>query len=193
MTRVRSSVLRRMQDTNFDRLLGADHFLHQDEAIEYLFYNILDSAVCIYESDVRVFAECQNLPRPNYAIEIPLIPTDVATVGIPEVVSTDLWEELRSATPPRVIDVREPREYQQGHVPQAQLISLPTLLTTDMSFPKEGRTILVCRSGRRSLRAAYKLRNEGYQNIAVLQGGILSWRAANLLEAIEHHEYTSHG
>lgn len=192
MTRVRAPVLQRMQDTQFDKLLGWDHFLHKDEAIEYLFYNVLDSAVCIYESDVRVFAECQNLPRPDYPLEIPLLPTHTVSEQILEVAPAQLWEELRSTTPPRVIDVREPREYRQGHVPQAQLISLPTLLTMDAPFPKDQRTILVCRSGRRSLRAAYKLQNDGYQNIAVLQGGLLAWRAAHLLEAIEDHDNGSH-
>lgn len=185
MTRVRSTVLRLMQDTHFDELLGADHFLHKDEAIEYLFHHVLDSAICIYESDVRVFAECQNLPRPDYPVEISLTPSPLALEETPEVTPAQLWEELRGGTPPRVIDVREPREFQRGHVPQAQLIPLPSLLTSDAPFPPDGRTVLVCRSGRRSLRAAHKLRMDGYQNLAVLQGGLLAWRAENYLEAIE--------
>lgn len=187
LTRVRLAVLHRMRETEFDKLLGADHFLHKDEAIEHLFYNILDSASCIYECDVRVFAECQNLPRPDYPIDIPLLPVSTEHEEISEIDPSELWDELHSATPPQVIDVREPREFQQGHVPEAHLFSLPKLLTTDEPFPKEQRIVLVCRSGRRSLRAAYKLQKDGYQNIAVLQGGLLAWRAALKLEAIEEH------
>ncbi len=192
LTRVRSSVLRRMRDTEFDKLLGEDHFLPKDTAIEYIFYNVLDSAICIYESDVRVFAECQNLPRPDYPIEIPLTPTPIADEEIPEVTAKELWADLRSAEPPQVVDVREPREYQQGHIPQARLISLPTLLAEDRPFAQDEHTVLVCRSGRRSLRAAAKLRRDGYQNVAVLQGGIVAWQSANLLEAIEYHDNAPH-
>ncbi len=61
-----------MQATGFSRYLGADNFLREDDAIEHLFNKVLDPAICIYESGVRVFRECQNLPRPDYAIQIPL-------------------------------------------------------------------------------------------------------------------------
>lgn len=195
VTRVRTSVMRRMRDTEFDKLLGADHFLHKDHAIEYLFYNVLDSAICIYESDVRVFAECQNLPRPDYSIEIPLMPTNSMASNrnreVKEITPEALWKAMRSPKPPQVIDVREPREFQQGHVPHAQLISLPTILAEDFPFVDKP-TVLVCRSGRRSLRAAIKLQRDGYQNLSILQGGLAAWQAANLLEAIEYHDNAPH-
>ena len=47
------------------------------------------------------------------------------------------------------------------------------------------RLVLVCRSGRRSMRAAELLQAKGYTNVLILQGGMLAWEAAGLLEAME--------
>ncbi|HBY98386.1 MAG TPA: sulfate transporter [Chloroflexi bacterium] len=185
LTRVRAPVLRLMKATGFYDTLGADHFLNEDEAIEYLFYKVLDPAICIYESDVRVFRECQNLPRPDHAVEI-LVPTDIPIRGVPDVSPRDLWQQLHSDRPPRVIDVREPREFKQGHIPHAQLVPLPTLLSEKLELARDGTVVFVCRGGRRSTRAAAIARDQGYENVAVLQGGMLAWEAAGLLKAIDY-------
>jgi SulP family sulfate permease len=183
LTRVRGPVRKFMNAIGFSRYLGADHFLQPDAALEYLFYNVLDPAICIYESDVRVFAECQNLPRPEYRVTIPLY-TEVFRHDVPTIAAQQLWEQLHSRTPPQVLDVREPREYQEGHIPQAQLIPLPTLLSKRPDLPRERCFVFVCRGGRRSTRAAHLFRNHGYKQVAVLAGGMQAWEAARLLEAV---------
>jgi sulfate permease, SulP family len=184
LTRVSEPVLRFMRASGFVERLGADHLLDEDQAIEYLFYKVLDPAVCIYESGVRVFRECQNLPRPDYAVTIPLMPVNPATLR--EIGARWLWERLREPSPPLVVDVREPREYAQGHIPQARLVPLATLLSELPSdLPRSRSLVLVCRSGRRSTRAAAILRAHGFDDIAVLRGGMLAWEAANLLEAVD--------
>jgi SulP family sulfate permease len=173
-----------MYATGFAERLGKDHVLDEDQAIEYLFSKVLDPAICIYESGVRVFRECQNLPRPEYAIQIPLQlarPVNAA----PTVTAAQLWQQLRGPTPPLVIDVREPREFGRGHIPQAQLIPLPTVLASPPTLPHDRPVVFVCRGGRRSARAAAILRGNGNANIVALDGGMLAWEAAGLLEAIE--------
>lgn len=184
LSRVNEPVLRVMQDSGFIQRLGADHLLDEDNAIEYLFYKVLDPAICIYESGVRVFRECQNLPRPDYAVSIPLTPVNPAEVR--EIAPRWLWERLREPAPPLVVDVREPREYAAGHIPQARLIPLPKLLAQPPEdLPRDRSIVLVCRSGRRSARAAAALRAQGYEDIAIVRGGMLGWEAANLLEAVD--------
>jgi SulP family sulfate permease len=184
MVRVHEPVLRLMKSTGFYDHLGADHFLPEDDAIEYLFYKVLDPAICIYESDVRVFKECQNLPRPDYPVEIRLQP--VASLdGVVAVSPQQLWQQLRNDTPPLVIDVREPREFKRGHIPQAQLMPLSKFLSEAPELPHDRQVVFVCESGRRSTRAAQLLSANGYDNIVVLQGGMVVWRAAGLLEAID--------
>jgi sulfate permease, SulP family len=184
MVRVREPVLRLMKLTGFYRTLGADHFLAEDNAIEYLFYKVLDPAICIYESNVRVFKECQNLPRPDYPIVLSLH-TEIPAGAVTELAPLQLWQQLRSSQPPLVLDVREPREFQRGHIPQAQLAPLSQLLADGHELPGDRLVVLVCRGGRRSTRLAYLFSTQGHPRIAVLRGGMLAWEAAGLLEAVD--------
>jgi SulP family sulfate permease len=183
MVRVREPVLAMMQTTGFYDLLGADHFLDEDKAIGFLFHKVIDPAVCICECEVRAFRECQNLPKRDIRIDIP------DRVGAPfvpaEVEPRALWRQLHSALPPTVIDVREPREFRQGHVPGAQLIPLVQLMENGLEVPHDSGMVLVCRSGRRSIRAAELLSSRGFSDVRVLQGGMLAWQSAALLEAVE--------
>jgi SulP family sulfate permease len=174
-----------MKSTGFYDELGDDHFLTEDDAISNLFYRTLDPAICIYECPVRAFKECQNLPKRRMPVDISL-----QTESLTEIIADISPQELRQLlingrTPPLVIDVREPREFAQGHVPQAQLIPLPKLVSNGFELPQDDREIiLVCRTGRRSTRAAQFMRNQGYSNIRILHGGMLAWEAAGLIEAL---------
>ena len=185
MMKVQPPVLAFMRSTGFYNQLGADHFLSEDQAIGHLFHKVLDPAICIYECQVRAFQECQNLPKRTYPLDIPLF-TDIPSEYVPTITPQALWQQLRNGGPPlQVVDVREPREFEQGHVPQSKLIPLSQLLLDTWDLPENNEIILVCRSGRRSVRAAYVLKQKGYQNVRILQGGILAWEAAGLLEALD--------
>jgi SulP family sulfate permease len=185
MVRVQEPVRDLMESTGFCDHLGIDHYLSEDEAIPSLFHKILDPAICIYECDVKAFRECQNLPKQTYARDVPCL-AETPTGSVPEVSPEALWQQLCGDAPPLVIDVREPREYERGHIPQAQLLPLPRLLSgVGDRLTRSQPVILVCRGGRRSTRAACILRDQGYDNVAVLRGGLLAWEAANLLEAVD--------
>ncbi len=184
LTRVTRPVMRQMISTGFHRHLGRDHFLTQDNAVHYLFHRVIDPAVCIYECPVRAFRECQNLPKPEYPETVSLH-TEMPRAWERQVDPLELWRRLHETPPPRVIDVREPREFRQGHIAQAELIPLPSLLAGPPELPRDQRLVLVCRMGRRSSRAAYALQTAGFEQIEVLRGGMLAWEDANLLEAID--------
>ncbi len=186
--KVQPPIKRLMNSTGFYQELGDDHFLDEDTAIVHLFYKALDPAICIYECPVRVFKECQNLPKPEYTEKVELF-TDLPLIDVPEILPMQLWNKLlahNGDTPPLVIDVREPREFRQGHIAQAQLIPLPKILSDDMpNLPSDRDIVFVCRGGRRSTRAASVFKNGGQKNVSVLRGGMLAWEAAGLLEAVE--------
>ncbi|MFQ5614373.1 MAG: SulP family inorganic anion transporter, partial [Anaerolineae bacterium] len=185
--KVHDPVLKIMKTTGFYDELGADRFLGEDTAISYLFYKILDPAICIYECDVRAFKECQNLPKRSYTDLAPLH-TDILPGSVAHISPQKLWQKLRAGNgdePPLVIDVREPREFRRGHVPEAQLIPLPKLFANSQDIPPDREVVLVCRTGRRSRRATYMLQTRGYTNVSMMQGGMLAWERAGLLEAIE--------
>jgi SulP family sulfate permease len=173
-----------ISSTGFDQTLGVSHFLREDQAISHLFYRVLDPAVCIYECPFRVFAECQNLPKQLYTVhldEVDYLAQDVVRVGVEQ-----LWDELRDhPNEISVVDVREPREYQRGHIPNAELIPLPKIIAGEHTFVTSPgqRVIFVCRSGRRSRRAAQAaLGLNGH--VEIVRGGMLAWEAAGLLQAI---------
>lgn len=76
----------------------------------------------------------------------------------------------------RLVDVREPYEFAEGHIPGAELIPLGQVPTALNKLGKEEAIVVVCRSGARSLRAAQFLASHGYSNVINMQGGMLSWK-----------------
>lgn len=186
ISRYHVPVLDILRETRFYEYLGERNFLGRDQdAIGYLFYKVLDPAICIYECPHRVFQECQNLPKQldlaNGNLQLNFLEAEVSTIQ-----ASDLWEEMHNKKPPLVIDIREPREFQRGHIPGACSIPLHNFLNSySQRFNSTDEVILVCRSGRRSMRAACVLRERGYENIIIVEGGMLSWEAINLLEAID--------
>jgi SulP family sulfate permease len=185
--RVREPVLARMRATGFYEQIRPEQILDEDKAIGTLFYHVIDPAVCIYECERRAFLECHSLPKrtldDGLAPTIPLLPLGV--VPAPTVAPRALWEELHGLAPPLVVDVREPREFRQSHIPGATLLPLEQLLRGAVTLPRERAIVLACRSGRRSARAAAILSGQGYERLRILDGGMLSWESANLLSAVE--------
>jgi sulfate permease, SulP family len=185
LARVREPVLRLLKSCGFYDELGPDHLLSGDDAVSHLFHRILDPAVCIYECPVRAFKECQNLPKREYDLDVHLH-TEFPVAPLPAIPARGLWQQLRNGqSPPLLIDVREPREFHRGHIPQAELVPLPELLADTADLPQGRRIVLVCRSGRRSQRAAHLLLSRGFSDVSILEGGMLAWEAAGLLEAVE--------
>jgi rhodanese-related sulfurtransferase len=73
----------------------------------------------------------------------------------------------------RVIDVREPQEWDAGHIAHAELVplgSVPERLDAFAATP----TYVVCRSGNRSGRACEFLGAHGLEVVNVA-GGMLAW------------------
>ncbi|GIV71394.1 sulfate permease [Caldilinea sp.] len=182
--KVRASIYEFMKLAGFVDLLGEDHFLSEEKAISHLFYHVLDPVVCIYECPVRVFFECQNLPKmltPALACR----DSRCRDRTVRSLSPMDLWLLLHRPQPPVVIDVREPREFSRGHIPGARLIPLSQFDAQRLNLDKETPIVLACRTGRRSRIAAQMAMAAGYQNVCNMEGGMVAWEAAGLLEAIE--------
>ncbi|MBN2431874.1 MAG: STAS domain-containing protein [Acidobacteria bacterium] len=185
LVHVRDHVLEFMKSTRFYEELGADHFLAGDTAaLDHLFYRIIDPAVCIYECPVRVWKECQNLPKEEFAKTIPSF-HHLTVQPTPTVTPRELWE-LQHAEPPRplIIDVREPREYRREHIAGAELRSLSGLDENCGDLLLHRSIVLVCRTGRRSHLAAAYLQHRGFSRVSILRGGLRAWKAEGLLTAV---------
>ena len=74
----------------------------------------------------------------------------------------------------QVIDVREPDEVASRATPCTNARHLPVaqLLHGHAAMPANGKYLLVCASGKRSLAAAQELRSRGYAQVFSLRGGI---------------------
>ncbi len=81
-----------------------------------------------------------------------------------------------------LIDTREPHEYQEAHLENGKLVP-PGLLADEIAAAapdKSARTILYCRSGNRSYKAAEQLEALGYTDVASMAGGVLAWQEQGL-------------
>jgi molybdopterin/thiamine biosynthesis adenylyltransferase/rhodanese-related sulfurtransferase len=82
-----------------------------------------------------------------------------------------------------LIDTREPHEYQEAHLESGKLVP-PGLLRDEIAAAapdKSARTIVYCRSGNRSYKAAEQMQALGYTDVASMAGGILAWQEQGLL------------
>ena len=80
-----------------------------------------------------------------------------------------------------ILDVREPYEYNEGHINGAINIPLSTILVgIDQLKNIQGKKIILqCRVGGRSMRACQLLQAEGFKHdIWNLEGGIDAWKEA---------------
>ncbi|MCJ7550510.1 MAG: SulP family inorganic anion transporter [Anaerolineae bacterium] len=180
---VQRQVRELMQSTGFYDYVGEDHFLDPDEAIPYLFHRILDPAICIYECPERVFRYCQNLPK-RLDLVCPPSDVDLPLDEVPTLAPRRLWEALRGEFPPHVIDVREPREYRQAHIPEVEHLPYLDLIEDLDQVSPDVPVVLVCQGGRRSTRAAAMLIARGHTNVEVLEGGMTGWVRQRLLTAV---------
>jgi sulfur-carrier protein adenylyltransferase/sulfurtransferase len=75
----------------------------------------------------------------------------------------------------RVIDVREPDEYQIAHVTGVQLLPLGSLPQRFTELDPNQETYVHCKSGIRSMKAVQFLKEQGFKYAKSVRGGILAW------------------
>jgi rhodanese-related sulfurtransferase len=102
-----------------------------------------------------------------------------APLPVPEITPVDA-RVLLGAGDARLLDVREPDEYQTAHVDGALLVPLGQVPAGLSDLPRAGTVIVICRSGRRSAEAVRLMQRTGFEHPINLAGGILAWRAAGL-------------
>lgn len=74
------------------------------------------------------------------------------------------------------LDVREPQEWNLGHLPGAVHIPRGTLETTvEQMIPRDREVVVYCARANRSALAADTLQQMGYQNVSSMSGGWREW------------------
>lgn len=83
---------------------------------------------------------------------------------------------------PLLLDVREPNEYDSGHLPDALHIPLSQIKDRSGELAKYATrpVIVYCERGTRSSSAASALSKIGFSRVLELRGGLRAWRDAGL-------------
>jgi rhodanese-related sulfurtransferase len=97
--------------------------------------------------------------------------------GTAAVSVTEAKARIDAAEPPYLLDVREPHEFKDGHIPGARLVPLGDLAKRLSDLPTDREILVVCRSGNRSGRAAKQL-TKARLNAVNVRGGMISWQRA---------------
>jgi rhodanese-related sulfurtransferase len=103
-----------------------------------------------------------------------------AASGLAETIDVATLSQIKEGSDIVLIDVREPDEYAEAHIPGVILMPLGDVPNRVAEIPKDKTVILTCRTGNRSGQAATWLRGQGYSDVHNLQGGILAWQKAGL-------------
>jgi rhodanese-related sulfurtransferase/rubrerythrin len=95
-----------------------------------------------------------------------------------KVITADDTKELISNKPQNeleIIDVRQPAEYERGHITGAKLIPLSTLADNIEKLDVSKTIVTYCQRGVRSSSAAALLKRMGFEDIFSMKGGIEAW------------------
>jgi len=90
--------------------------------------------------------------------------------------TAELQERLEKGEKLTIIDVREPWEYAEGHVPGSVLKPLGEIRTWANELKKQDEILLICRTASRSAMAYQFLNRMGFTNLKNVSGGMVTWR-----------------
>ena len=76
-----------------------------------------------------------------------------------------------------ILDVREPDEWDEFHVPGSTHIPLAEVAARVAELPRDQAIIVVCRSGNRSQQGRDLLRDAGFEQVSSMAGGLKEWVA----------------
>lgn len=93
-------------------------------------------------------------------------------MDVPEIDIAEARRRQAAGIP--ILDVREPDEYREGHVPGAPLIPVGDLVERSDEVSTDSQLLVICRSGARSRSAAEHLRALGIDAVNIA-GGTLAW------------------
>jgi len=99
----------------------------------------------------------------------------VSTSNALEISAVDLKRRLDRGDKLKIVDVREPNEYQINRIPGSQLIPLGEIPRRYAELDPEEEMVVLCKMGGRSAKAVDFLRSVGFKHVLNLKGGILDW------------------
>jgi sulfur-carrier protein adenylyltransferase/sulfurtransferase len=106
---------------------------------------------------------------------VPAAPEPIATNNATEITSVELKQRLDRGDALKIVDVREPNEYQINRIPGSVLIPLGDVPKRYNELDPDDQIVVHCKMGGRSAKAADFLRSVGFRRVLNLKGGVLDW------------------
>lgn len=94
---------------------------------------------------------------------------------IKQLSATELKTKLHAKEQLKLLDVREPNEFEFAHIGGSVLIPLNQIPQRLREIDMEQEIVLICHHGMRSMQAANFLSQVGFRKISNLVGGIDAW------------------
>lgn len=90
--------------------------------------------------------------------------------------------ELKETPQMVILDVRTPREYNNGHLKDAKLVDFyqDDFKQQIAKLPQGQPYLVYCHSGGRSAKAAQMMREMGFEKVYDLKGGVAAWNQQKL-------------
>ncbi|KAB2903639.1 MAG: MBL fold metallo-hydrolase [Anaerolineae bacterium] len=104
------------------------------------------------------------------ALGLPITSGDVKDIE-----PAELNELIVDGSGLQIVDVREPWEFMQGHVPNARLVPLGQLMNRIDELNPEQPVAVICATGSRSQSAAALFGRQGFKTIYNVRGGTYGW------------------
>jgi len=124
---------------------------------------------------------------------MPETPADMlaeARKTVPEISAAEAKSKLERREVDLIVDVREPKEWDSGHIPGAlhaprgmiEWYADPSYANhkAQLAEAREKNVVIHCATGGRSLLAAQSLQRLGFKNVSSMAGGFNDWSAKGL-------------
>jgi sulfur-carrier protein adenylyltransferase/sulfurtransferase len=105
----------------------------------------------------------------------PAAPEPTVVNNATEITAVEFKQRLDRGDHLKIVDVREPNEYQINRIPGSVLIPLGDVPKRYTELDPEDEIVVHCKTGGRSAKAADFLRSVGFKRVLNLKGGILDW------------------
>ncbi|MFP4634736.1 MAG: rhodanese-like domain-containing protein [Nitriliruptoraceae bacterium] len=101
--------------------------------------------------------------------------------GIPDGYYGNSLDEVKQAMDAgtTILDVRQPEEYEEGHIADALSLPLREIGSSDVEIPTDSNVIVMCQSGYRAALALPILHVLGYDNVQAFPGSFAAWEEAD--------------
>ncbi len=93
-----------------------------------------------------------------------------------EITPNEVKQKLENGERPLLLDVREPVELQMAHIDGALHIPMGEIpMRANQELGPDAHIVVVCHHGVRSLNVTHWLRQQGFERVQSMRGGIDRW------------------